>query len=151
MRNTTQVYDVSDTAVLTREEGVSLTISAPKVAFAVQQGQQALCGFVYSTLALDIPYVYTAYLDFDGDGGSSYTWSVQGKYATASYTEMDTVVTISSPAALPGARLAGAWQPPYEAASCRMSPAAATACCCASTKSRCSTMRMQQLFRHVLA
>jgi hypothetical protein len=47
---------------------------------------------------------FTAYLAFDAEGGSTYTWSVPGKFATASYTNMDTVVTLSGGAQAAGAR-----------------------------------------------
>jgi hypothetical protein len=102
------VYDIRDSAALTSEEGVTLTISTPKVAFAVQQGQQAMCAFVYSTLTLEIPYTFTGYLYFDTNGGSAYTWSMAGKYTTASYTEMDTVVTISKAGSKAGSTATGA-------------------------------------------
>ncbi len=98
-----QVYDISETSALTREEGISLTISAPKVAFTVKAGQQAMCAFVYSTLSLEIPWTFTVILAFDAEGVNTYTWSVPGKYAQASYTQMDTVVTLTGAAKAAGA------------------------------------------------
>jgi hypothetical protein len=51
------VYDpLTDTGSLTDSQGVSISISAPKVSFALSTGQKATCTYLYSTLSISIPY-----------------------------------------------------------------------------------------------
>jgi hypothetical protein len=109
-----QVADIADTAALTTERGVSTTISVPQSAeFAVGNGQQARCSFVFSTVALVIPYTATTVLLFDAEGDTSWAASFTALYHAASASNIDTVVSFTKAGGQSGRRRRAGWPPAY--------------------------------------